>query len=124
MSEDIQVDELAEFFAPEYKCYQVFLSPSDAGHGGVARLRTYMYFAHQELVEYAWDLFDLHYLIKHEICKVVSTRPRDYLVSDPSVRVLDSMALARKRKIPFEPAFWISSAIFGIFFEHLNHDPS
>ena len=119
MSEDIRVDELAEIFAPEYKCYQVFLSPSDAGHDGVARLRTYIYFAHQERVEYAWDLFDLHYFIRHEIRKVVSTRPRDYLVSDSHVRVLDSMALARKRKIPFEPAFWISSAIFGPFFEPL-----
>jgi len=86
---------------PEYAKVQLFVNPSDAGHDGVARPRTYIIYYNKVKLEYKFDAFELYHQISREIKKVVATKPRDYLVSLPSTRALDLLALARKRGVVF-----------------------
>ena len=84
---------------PEYAKLQLFVNPSDVGHDGVARPRTYIIYYNQNKLEYKFDVFELYHRISREIQKVVATKPQDYLVSLPYTWMLDLLALARKRGV-------------------------
>ena len=81
---------------------QLFVEPADAGHAGVARLRTYVYYYNITRLQYLQDVFDLYQSITYEIQKVVATQPQDYLVSTEATRDLDLMSFALKRKQTFQ----------------------
>ena len=51
-TKDIPFAELADIMAPEYNALQVFLDPSDFGHTGMRRARTFIFFQHCETCEY------------------------------------------------------------------------
>lgn len=83
---------------PDYHMIQLFVDPSDAGHTGVSRQRTYVFFYNHRKVEYCHDLFDLYALVSSRIQEAVSTCPKDYLIQSPFARTLDEMNIARKRQ--------------------------
>lgn len=80
---------------------QLFVEPWHAGHGGISRPRTYIYYYNIQKVDYKHDVFEVYELIIHEITKVVQTQPQDYLISNDVVYTWDLMALATKRGLPF-----------------------
>ena len=93
----MQGELVLSLLGPEYAMLQLYVNPSDAGHNGVARPRTYIIYYNMNRLEYKYDIFELYHLISREIKKVVATKPQDYLVSMPYARMLDLLALARKR---------------------------
>ena len=111
---------MLEFLGPEYALAQIFTDPSDAGHAGVARTRTYAFYYNTSKLEYKYDMFELYHAVTHEIQKVCATSPEDYLVSTETARDLDMMAFTQKRHVEFQKApcidnlnlHWFISIIF------------
>ena len=109
VAKDIKANEILQLLGGEYRMLQLFVEPWHAGHGGISRPRTYIYFYNITKVEYKYDVFGLYDLITNEITKVVQTQPQDYLISNDIVYTWDLMALAAKRDPPFMtvPCFYL-----------------
>ena len=99
-SQDIPLDWI-QFLLPEYMAYQIFLNPSDFGHTGIARKRSFIFLIHTERVDYVVDLYDLANQISRQICKVAYTQPQDYMVSNDVERSADLMQMCRTRGVPY-----------------------
>lgn len=98
----METEKVLEFLGSEYQLAQLFVEPSDAGHAGVARPRTYAFYYNTTKLEYKHDIFQLYHAVTHEIGKVCATRPEDYLISTENARDLDMMAFAQKRHVEFQ----------------------
>ena len=96
--QDIPLDWIQHIF-PRHTVYQVFLEPADVGHGGLARMRSFMYIAHKTRAVYLHDLYEVLQAIVGAIVKTVQTEPRDYMVAGPTTRALDTQLWCRSRNI-------------------------
>ncbi|CAJ1446413.1 unnamed protein product [Effrenium voratum] len=101
---DIKSNEIEQLFMPEYRMLQLFVTPEDVGHSGVARARTYIYLYDWRKLEYLHDVFELYSNISKEIRKVARTQPEDYMVSTALTRAADEMHMARTRKKVYQHA--------------------
>ena len=95
-------------FGPGYQIIQLFVEPSHAGHGGIARRRTYMFILDTSQAEYLFDVHEIYRDITARIMKTVQTEPKDYLVSPDYVRMLDEQQTCLTRKIQHDPETWLT----------------
>ena len=86
----------------DFLIIQVFVKPTDAGHDGVARWRTYIYLSHKETGRYLHDVNDLYEEVSRRITKVVKTRPSDYLVATDQQIALEAMRTAARNGITYQ----------------------
>ena len=96
-NKDIKLDMLEQLFGDGYMFLQLFVEPAHAGHGGVARRRTYIYIVNLEKTIYLHDVYDLYKGICDRIRMRVQTRPRDYMVAPGSARAAYRLALRQRR---------------------------
>ncbi|CAE8599714.1 unnamed protein product, partial [Polarella glacialis] len=99
---EIRLRVIKIILGDDYVFYQLFVEPSDAGHGGIGRKRTYVFCLHRANGVYLHDVFDMYAEITHEIQKVVSTKPGNYMVATAEHIALDALATAVSRKIPYQ----------------------
>ena len=102
-SEDIRISVVETLLASEYDIYQLFVSPTDCGHHGVQRKRTYIYCCHKQTGSYMFDVWEAHKMVSRAINKVVSTAPNDYLLSTPRQILADAAPTAAARKKALKP---------------------
>ena len=88
---------LEDLLATGYWCVQLMVEPADAGHAGVARLRTHIYFYHKRTAVCLHDPLELYDQISSKIRRVVSTEPADYMVSSPEARAAFKMRICARR---------------------------
>ena len=92
------LDDLKSLSEPEYSVHQSFIDPSEMGHAGMCRRRTFIYFRHRERCEYLYDLYEMHSAISEAVQSHVTTAPSDYRISSDQAQNLENLELSRKRK--------------------------
>ncbi|CAE8625921.1 unnamed protein product [Polarella glacialis] len=102
-TEDLDMGMIEDNYGDSYDLYQLFMSPSDSGHAGSSRYRTYVICAHTERTVCLHDPFMLQAVISRKVSSNVATRPSDYLVATQHEVMLDAESVALQRRIPFEP---------------------
>ena len=92
---------IQKLYGRHYAIEQLFVTPADQGHAGVARSRTYLVLALRRLVERTQDLQQVYKLVSDAIACRVHTRPRDYLVASWTELCEEASRTARRRGIAF-----------------------
>ena len=94
---------LDALLADDYERLQFFVSPSDCGHAGMRRPRTYIIFWHRQKARHRFDVCHVYDMIKRAICATVSTKPSDYLIATRAQLQADAARVANVRRIPLRP---------------------
>ncbi|CAL1159908.1 unnamed protein product [Cladocopium goreaui] len=84
-----------------YNITQLFVSPADQGHSGVARDRTYLVLTLKDKVTQVHDVEVVYRKVSTYIRQRVQTRPSDYLIATKSDLLRDAQYCANKRGKPF-----------------------
>ena len=95
--------EMVSEIHPSYDMYQLFFSPSDTGHAGAARQRTYVIASHVEKTSCKLDPYMIQSEISRCMQRKVKTQPKDYCLADAWEVAADAMALANKKKLAWRP---------------------
>ncbi|CAE8740734.1 unnamed protein product, partial [Polarella glacialis] len=98
---EIRLRVIKIILGDDYVFYQLFVEPSDAGHGGIGRKRTYVFCLHRANGVYLHDVFDMYAEITQEIQKVVSTKPGNYMVATAEHIALDALATAGQSDLSY-----------------------
>ena len=104
--QDFSLSVLQELLEEDYLLIQIFVKPSDIGHSGISRHRTYIYCVHRETCRYLVDVHEAYKVLCKVLKKRVSTKPRDYLVATPQQIQADALRIAQDRKVEFKPETW------------------
>ena len=72
---------MRELLEDDYLVMQLFVEPSDTGHHGIQRKRTFIYCSHRVTGRYLFDIHEAYNYIKEKLSMHIRTRPRDYLVA-------------------------------------------
>ena len=91
-------------YGRHYDIVQLFVSPADQGHAGVARNRTYLILTRKHVVRQVRDVTKVYTELSHHISSLVQTRPRDYLVASRLDLLMEAGATAITRKLSFRDA--------------------
>ena len=94
---------LTELMEPDYQLYPIYASSQDCGHAGVSRERLYIILRHIQSTDCIYDPMDLYHHIKTYIMARAQTLPCDYMIATGQEILLEALATAQKRKIPFRP---------------------
>ena len=97
--------QMVEEIHPEYDLYQMFLSPSDTGHDGTARERTYVIASHTEKTSCKQDPHDLRDAISKKMQKKVKTQAKDYFFAEPWEVSMEAMACINRQRGVWTPVF-------------------
>jgi hypothetical protein len=111
ITKDLQMRIIHLLLGEYFFIHQIFVEPSDVMHDGVSRRRTYVYMLNKERGVYLHDVYEMYEEVKHKLKKICKTKPSDYLVSTPTQKALDAMALAASRKITYDPEHWLHMII-------------
>ena len=95
--------QMVEDTHPSYDIFQLFCSPSDSGHAGVSRDRTYVIGSHCHRTSCTFDPDTMHEAISTHMRKKVMTEPHDYLLASWVEVQQEAQMLAIRRNIPFQP---------------------
>ncbi len=89
-------------YSRHYSIQQLFVCPSDQGHRGVARARTYLVMALKGVVQQCHDVVEVYRKVSAFISQRVQTRPSDYMVSElPEIQEESQYtASIRKKRLP------------------------
>ncbi|CAE7276424.1 unnamed protein product, partial [Symbiodinium microadriaticum] len=78
---ELRMNMIETLYGRHYDIVQLFVSPADQGHAGVARNRTYLILTRKHVVRQVRDVTKVYTELSHHISSLVQTRPRDYLVA-------------------------------------------
>ncbi|CAE7028680.1 unnamed protein product [Symbiodinium natans] len=110
---DINVAALRDLLEEDYILTQLRICPSDAGHTGVARPRTYVFCSHRKTCRYLFCLHKAYSIIQATLEKHICTSPADYLVASPAQLRVACEKAARQRRVDVCFETW-SAVIQGI----------
>ena len=88
-------------YGRHYNITQLFVSPADQGHSGVARDRTYLVLTLKDKVTQVHDVEVVYRKVSTYIRQRVQTRASDYLIATKSDLLRDAQYCANKRGKPF-----------------------
>ena len=94
--------DMAQDVHPQYDLYQLFLDPSDTGHGGAARPRTYVIASRIGKTSCKQDPFDLLEAVRR-VTRRTQTVPGDYCLADTFEVNLEAMHVANQRNLEWSP---------------------
>lgn len=83
---------------------QLFVEPSDVGHHGIQRKRTFIYCSHRVTGRYLFDIHEAYNYIKESLSTHIRTRPRDYLVATDFEIRLAAQQAASDRGVAYRHA--------------------
>eukprot|EP00435_Cladocopium_sp_Y103_P039076 s756_g10.t1 len=92
---------IRKLYARHYDIQQLFVSPADQGHSGVARDRTYLVLTLKDKVTQVFDVQAVYRLVSNYIRQKVQTRPSDYLIATTDDLLMDAWNISNKRKKRF-----------------------
>eukprot|EP00435_Cladocopium_sp_Y103_P013458 s5184_g3.t1 len=96
-----------------YDIEQLFVSPADQGHRGVARDRTYLVLTLKDKVIQVFDVQAVYKLVSNYIRQKVQTRPSDYLIATTDELLMDAWNTANKRKKRFPDLKKVKKTWYG-----------
>ncbi|CAE7355942.1 unnamed protein product, partial [Symbiodinium necroappetens] len=88
---------------PDFDWYQLFMTPGDTGHRGMARDRTYVVGCHNQRTTCKHDMEQLLQAFSKRMSRKVQTVPSDYFFADQVEVSLEARTLAERRGIEFRP---------------------
>lgn len=97
------MEMIKTLYAKHYDIEQLFVSPTDQGHAGIARDRLYLILALRGKVKQVHNVKCIYRKVSHYIRRRVATRPSDYLVSNLQDVHMDALRTARVRKKRWNP---------------------
>ncbi|CAE7241358.1 unnamed protein product [Symbiodinium necroappetens] len=100
---DINMKAMNHLLGHDYILIQLFVSPSDTGHTGVNRPRTYIFCSHKKTCRYLYCIHEAYKQVVAMLTSHISTSPRDYLTSSPLQQRLECERVARARGVPYQP---------------------
>ena len=90
---------IRQLYGRYYDIAQLFVTPADQGHAGVARTRTYLILTLKGVVRQARDVNAVYREVSNFIAGLVQTQPGDYLVADRVDLLLEAHRTAAARKV-------------------------
>ena len=95
---------VGDLLSPHYRLHQLMVDPSDVGHAGVRRPRTYIICSHRDRCTVLRDPFEMYSVITQAICATVQTEPQDYMVASPVTQALQLQQVCTSRRLQYDPA--------------------
>ena len=92
---------IKRLYGRHYNIEQLFVSPADQGHAGIARERTYLILTLKCSVVKVHDVQAVYKKVSKYIQQRVQTRPHDYLISTPTDLQREATYVANLRKKKF-----------------------
>ena len=96
-----------DLLGSHYFFTQLFVSPTDVGHRGVARNRTYIICHHKTKTEPLLDVHEVYRSVTDVLKGSVATEPQDYMVSPKLIKAHFNMGVCQSRGISYDADPWL-----------------